>query len=220
MSSPPAEQSTTPSARERARLADALEAAGPGAPTLCTGWTSLDLAAHLVARERRLDSTPGLLLRPLAGWTEHVRAGYARRPYPELLRLIRTGPPATSPFALPGADAAGNLAEHFVHCEDVRRGDLGVPPRPAELPGAVDAALWRFLQTRGRGMFRRARTGVVLATPDGRETVAAGAGRRPGSSVSPASSCSSPSVGAPAPSSSGPATPPPSRPSTPRTCAL
>jgi uncharacterized protein (TIGR03085 family) len=168
MSSP----SPTPSALERARLADALEAAGPGAPTLCTGWTGLDLAAHLAARERRPDSTPGLLLRPLAGWTEHVRAGYARRPFAELVHLIRTGPPPTSPFALPGADAAGNLAEHFVHCEDVRRGDRSVPPRPADLPAAVDAALWRFLGTRGRAMFRRARTGVVLSTPDGRESVA------------------------------------------------
>jgi uncharacterized protein (TIGR03085 family) len=172
MTTPPATPSATPSAMERARLADALETAGPDAPTLCTGWTARDLAAHLAARERRPDSTPGLLLRPLAGWTEHVRAGYARRPYPELLHLIRTGPPATSPFALPGADAAGNLAEHFVHCEDVRRGDPAVPPRPADLPEAVDAALWRFLETRGRGMFRRARTGVVLATPDGRGTVA------------------------------------------------
>src|SRR5689334_6927919 len=97
MSSP----SPTPSALERARLADALEAAGPAAPTLCAGWTALDLAAHLAARERRPDSTPGLLLRPLAGWTEHVRAGYARRPFAELVHLVRTGPPPTSPFALP-----------------------------------------------------------------------------------------------------------------------
>src|SRR4051794_7092380 len=111
MTTPPATPPATPaapSALERARLADALEAAGPDAPTLCTGWTARDLAAHLAARRRGLDSPPGLLLRPRAGWTEHVRAGYARRPYPELLHLIRTGPPATSPFALPGADAAGN----------------------------------------------------------------------------------------------------------------
>ena len=96
-------------------------------------------------------------------------------PFAELLHLIKdrsSGPRA--PFApLPGADAAGNLAEHFVHCEDVRRGDRAVAPRPADLPAAVDAALWRFLETRGRGMFRRAHTGVVVATPDGRETVAA-----------------------------------------------
>lgn len=164
---------TSPSALERARLADALEQAGPEAPTLCAGWTTRDLAAHLVARERRIDSGPGLLLRPLAGWTEHVRARYARRPYLELVHLVRSGPPRTSPFALPGADAAANLAEHFVHCEDVRRGDAALEPRPAALPPAVDDALWRFLRTRGAVMFRRARTGIVLATPDGREHVAA-----------------------------------------------
>ncbi len=162
----------TPAALERARLADSLEAVGPDAPTLCTGWTTRDLAAHLVVRERRPDTTPGLLLRPFAGWTDRVRAEYARRPYDELVHLVRTGPPRTSPFALPGADAAGNLSEHFVHCEDVRRGDPAREPVAAELAAGVQDALWRFLETRGRGMFRRARTGVVLATPDGRETVA------------------------------------------------
>src|SRR5436190_23310918 len=127
------------SALERARLADVLAATDPAAPTLCEGWTARDLAAHLVVRERRPDTGPGLLLRPLAGWTEHVRRRYAQRPYPELIELIRTGPPALSPFSLPGADAAGNLTEHFVHCEDVRRGslDLGTDQQadhPVQVP--------------------------------------------------------------------------------------
>jgi len=164
---------TSFSAVERARLADALEAADPAAPTLCEGWTALDLAAHVVVRERRPDSTPGLLLRPLARWTEHVRREYARRPMAELIELIRTGPPATSPFALPGADAAANLTEFFVHCEDVRRGRFPEDRVPAaELAPGLQDELWRRLLRQGRLMFRRAGTGVVLATPEGREHLA------------------------------------------------
>jgi uncharacterized protein (TIGR03085 family) len=163
---------TSYSALERARLADALEAADPGAPTLCAGWTARDLAAHVVVRERRPDTTPGLMLRPFAGWTDHVRRRYAARPYPELIELIRTGPPLTSPFALPGADAASNLTEFFVHCEDVRRGAGRVAP--AQLAPGVQDELWRRLVRQSRLIFRRVRAGVVLATPDGREHVATG----------------------------------------------
>jgi uncharacterized protein (TIGR03085 family) len=161
---------TSFSALERARLADVLAATDPGAPTLCEGWTARDLAAHVVVRERRPDSTPGLVLSPLTGWTEHVRRRYAQRPYAELIELIRTGPPAASAFALPGVDAAWNLTEHFVHCEDVRRGSGQVPA--AELAPGLQDELWRRLLRQARLMFRRARTGVVLATPDGREHVA------------------------------------------------
>jgi uncharacterized protein (TIGR03085 family) len=163
---------TSYSALERERLADALEAADPSARTLCEGWTVRDLAAHVVVRERRPDTTPGLLLRPFAGWTDHVRRRYAARPYPELVELVRTGPPRTSPFALPGADAAANLTEFFVHCEDVRRGEGTAAP--AQLGPGVQDELWRRLVRQSRLIFRRVGAGVVLATPDGREHVATG----------------------------------------------
>jgi uncharacterized protein (TIGR03085 family) len=91
----------------------------------------------------------------------------------ELIELIRTGPPATSPFALPGADAAANLTEFFVHCEDVRRGRFPEDRVPAaELAPGLQDELWRRLLRQGRLMFRRAGTGVLLATPEGREHVA------------------------------------------------
>jgi uncharacterized protein (TIGR03085 family) len=156
---------TTHSAAERAALVEALRAAGPDAPTLCEGWTARDLAAHLIARERRPDSGPGLLIPALAGWTERVRKGIARRPYPELLDLIAGGPPWTSPYALPGADAAANLAEHFVHCEDVRRACQGWAPR--DLPEQRQRAFWKVLGARGRYSFRRSPVPVSLVTPDG-----------------------------------------------------
>jgi uncharacterized protein (TIGR03085 family) len=161
----------TPSALERGHLADALAAAGPDAPTLCEGWTTRDLAAHLVARERRPDSAPGLVVRRLAGWTDHVRAGYAARPYDELVDLVRTGPPLTSPFRLPGVDRVANLTEHFVHTEDVLRAAPdadGATPR-RRLDPAVDEALWAVVRQRGRAMLGRAGVAVVFATPDGRQ---------------------------------------------------
>ena len=50
-----------------------MRASGPDAPTLCEGWTTRDLAAHLVIRERRLDATPGILVPQLAGYTAKVQ---------------------------------------------------------------------------------------------------------------------------------------------------
>ena len=38
---------------ERLALADLMAEVGPDAPTLCGGWTTRDLAAHLLLRERR-----------------------------------------------------------------------------------------------------------------------------------------------------------------------
>ena len=39
-------------ARERAQVCLRFDELGPDAPTLCEGWTTFDLAAHLVVRER------------------------------------------------------------------------------------------------------------------------------------------------------------------------
>lgn len=157
---------TSHSAAEREALADALTAAGPDAPTLCEGWTAHDLAAHLVARERRVDSTPGIMFRPLSGWTERVRRRYTRRPFEDLVHRFRTGPAALTWPALPGVDAAVNLGEYFVHCEDVRRGAPGWAPR--QLPAARQEAIWRMLRSRGRLLFRKSPVGVTLSDLDGR----------------------------------------------------
>jgi uncharacterized protein (TIGR03085 family) len=101
---------------------------------------------------------------------EHVRARYARHPYDELVELVRSGPPWTSPFALPGADRALNLTEHFVHCEDVLRGaDDGPPASRSPLDPAVRDGLWSGLRVSGRALARRAGVAVMLVTPEGRE---------------------------------------------------
>ena len=41
--------------RERISLCDTFTRTGPDAPTLCSPWTTADLAAHLVIRDRRPD---------------------------------------------------------------------------------------------------------------------------------------------------------------------
>ena len=154
------------SAAERAALVDALTHAGPRRPTLCDGWTTTELAAHLVSRERRPDAGIGLVVPAFSGWTDYVRGRYATQPYADLITAIRNGPPITSPMALPGVDARINLIEHFVHCEDVRRAGPGWSAR--DLPDARQDALWASISVLGRMLFRRSPVGVTLRTPDGR----------------------------------------------------
>src|SRR3712207_7818625 len=59
-------------ARERAALADLLDELGPDAPTRCAGWTTAHLAAHLVTRDRRPDTTPGFALEATPRSEEHT----------------------------------------------------------------------------------------------------------------------------------------------------
>lgn len=153
---------------ERAAVADLLGRLGPDAPTLCEGWDSLDLAAHLVIRERRLDSGPGILIPALAGWSERVRQGAKRRGLPRLIEQIRSGPPRLSPFAL--LDSQVNAVEYFIHHEDLRRAQHGWEPR--ELSPDAEDLLWKRLTSAARLMLRRAPVGVVMRRPGGQEVTA------------------------------------------------
>ena len=149
---------------ERLALCALLDKTGPEAPTLCQGWTTRDLAAHLVAREHRPDAGAGLLGGPLAGHTRRVQHKIAERtPYPRLVEEIRNGPPRLSVFGLPGADERGNLVEYFVHHEDVRRGGPGWEPR--EIDRALADVLWKRLRM-ARFVLRKAPVGVELARDD------------------------------------------------------
>ncbi|HEX6356907.1 TIGR03085 family metal-binding protein [Actinophytocola sp.] len=154
-------------ARERAALCDLLDELGPNQPTLCTGWFTRDLAAHLVIRERRADAAPGILLKPFAGYTKHVQDSYAQRPWRELVDLVRGGPPVWWPTRVPAVDAAVNSVELFVHHEDARRGQEGWEPR--EPDARRDAALWTGLGRTARLTLRRSPVGLVLRRPDGQE---------------------------------------------------
>ncbi|MCX4592663.1 TIGR03085 family metal-binding protein [Streptomyces sp. NBC_01549] len=161
---------STHAKRERLLLADLLEAEGPDAPTLCEGWNTRDLAAHVVVRERRADAAGGLLLKQLAPRLERVQAEFAEKPYEELIQLIRTGPPRFSPFALKQIDEASNTVEFYVHTEDVRRAQPDWTPRP--LDPVFQDALWTRLERTARLAGRGAPTGLVLRRPDGQTAVA------------------------------------------------
>ena len=160
---------------ERRALADLLADLGPGQPTLCTGWQTSDLAAHLVLRERRPDAGAGVMGGPLAGYTRHVQARLAaRNSFADLLELIRTGPPRMSLFGLPGADDRLNLVEYFVHHEDVLRAQPGWQPR--KISAELADILWDRLSL-ARLMMRRAPVGVELVRGDAGSSARAGHGR-------------------------------------------
>ncbi len=161
---------STHAQRERLLLADLLESAGPDAPTLCEGWNTRDLAAHVVVRERRGDAAAGLVIPPLAARLERVRTEFAAKPYEELIQLIRTGPPRMSPFALKQIDEAANTVEFYVHTEDVRRAQPDWTPR--EIDPVFGEALWKRLEKGARILGRKAPVGLVLRRPDGQTAVA------------------------------------------------
>ncbi|WP_329398031.1 TIGR03085 family metal-binding protein [Streptomyces melanogenes] len=161
---------STHAKRERLLLADLLEAAGPQAPTLCEGWTARDLAAHLVVRERRLDAAGGIILGALKPRLDRVQAEFAAKPYEELVRLFRTGPPKFSPYSLKQVDEGANAIEFYVHGEDVRRAQPDWTPRPVD-PVFADV-LWARLERMARVMGRRSPVGLVLRRPDGQTAVA------------------------------------------------
>ena len=146
---------------ERAALAALLDETGPDGPTLCEGWQTRDLVAHLVLRERRPDAAAGAMGGPLGGYTARVLRQYQDRySYPALIAMFQAGPPSLSLFAIPGADEAANTVEYFVHHEDVRRAVPGWTER--ELPDGLDGALWKRLN--GAKLFlRSAPTGIVLS---------------------------------------------------------
>jgi uncharacterized protein (TIGR03085 family) len=156
--------------RERLLLVDLLEAVGPDAPTLCKGWTTHDLVAHVVWRERRPDAVGGMFIKPLAARTARVHDEYAAKPYPELLEQFRSGPPSLSVFGIPGADEAGNTIEYYVHGEDVRRAQSGWEPRVLDPEFAE--LLWKRLARMAPVSGRRAPVGLVLRRPDGQTAVA------------------------------------------------
>ncbi|NEA39474.1 TIGR03085 family metal-binding protein [Streptomyces sp. SID11385] len=156
--------------RERLLLADLLEASGPTAPTLCEGWLTRDLAAHVVVRERRPDAAGGMFVKALAPRLERVQAEFAAKPYEELLQLIRTGPQKYSPFKLKQVDELANAVEFFVHAEDVRRAQPDWAPRT--LDPVFAGTLWTRLEKMARPLARRSPVGLVLRLPDGRTAVA------------------------------------------------
>ncbi|MGH3773729.1 MAG: TIGR03085 family metal-binding protein [Pseudonocardiaceae bacterium] len=159
----------TLAASERHELCNLMDRLGPDAPTLCAGWTTRDLAAHLVVREGRPVAAVGILLPPLAGLAARAQRGTAERPWPELVDLVRNGPPWWSLMRLGPIGEKINGVEFFVHHEDVRRVGRGWERRAAD-PDRAEA-LWAVLPRLARLCYRHSPVGVVLRRPDGTERV-------------------------------------------------
>jgi uncharacterized protein (TIGR03085 family) len=159
-------------ARERAELCDLFVAKGPDAPTLCEGWATLDLAAHLLVRET--DPRSGLAILGgdrFASLETKLMAGAKAQGYERIVERLRTGPPAV-PWRLPGLRPLLNEAEWFIHHEDVRRAN-GESPR-TDRPD-LDEALWRNVRRTARFMLRRVKgAGVALDAPGFGEVPARG----------------------------------------------
>ena len=163
--------------RERAAIVEILRAVGPDAPTLCEGWTTRDLTAHLVVRERRPDALPGLLFGPLASYTARLQTQLTRSTkWEDLVELFASGPPMLSLFKV--LDPVASIHEMFVHHEDLRRAQTSWEPR--ELDASTTAAVKRRIPIISRVAMSKAMAAVparlALRTPDGQTVVAVGNG--------------------------------------------
>ena len=135
-----------------------------------TGGSPSDLAAHLVVRERRPDSGPGIVWPPLAGYTDKVRRSVKdRTTWTDLIANVRRGPPLLlRPF-----DGPMNTVEFFIHVEDVRRAQPQWQPRP--LSDELADALWARVGP--GGMAKKVPATIVVSSP-GRPEKVAGDGPR------------------------------------------
>jgi uncharacterized protein (TIGR03085 family) len=151
--------------KERAALCDTLVDTGPEAPTLCVGWLTADLAAHLLAREKRPDAAAGIILPgPFARHMQKVMEEYKAKGYDRMITELRGGPPK---YFRVGPMATANVVENWIHHEDVRRAN-GQGPRPPD--PEVDEILWASLKTSSFMAKRKLKgVGLLLKTPDGRE---------------------------------------------------
>lgn len=166
--------------RERLALCDLLAGLSDeewSAASLDVGWTVEDVAAHIVVRERRLlDLARARLFKGKFGPDqEELLKREKSLGRPALLAALRTMPPVF--FRLPGPVALGNLAEAFIHHEDIRRGAL---QRPRSLPLDLQRALWSALSFfLGRGLRRIPVKGTLaIVWPDHDRRAASVGGRR------------------------------------------
>lgn len=159
--------------RERRELCDLLDRLGPDAPTLCEGWATSDMVAHLAVRERQPLAAPGILLGgPFEAMTERLMAReLERHGYAGTVERVRNGPPP-GPMRVAAVRYATNLFEMTVHHEDVRRAN-GHGPR-TDRPD-LDEAVWRLLRRAARLFVARARlrgARLELDRPGGERIVA------------------------------------------------
>jgi uncharacterized protein (TIGR03085 family) len=162
---------------EKKALAATLRRSDPLGDTLCAGWDTRRLLAHLVQREQdHLGAALDALARPEPGRERNLGRLVAGAATPEgytaLVDRFVAGPSRWSPFTWAAEQV--NLLEYVIHHEDVRRGGPAASP-PRVLPAQQNRAVWKQLPLMARLRFRTAPVGVVLAVPAGaRATVKGG----------------------------------------------
>ena len=152
---------------EKPALVETLRQADPVAPTLCEGWTTRHLLAHLVQREQdQLANLGDAILRRPPGQEKYLGrlVDGARTPegYDALVTRFADGPRRWS--AMNWAAETLNLTEYVIHHEDLRRGGEN-PAEPRVLPQKEQLSVWKRLRSITRFVYRRAPVGVTLAAP-------------------------------------------------------
>ena len=165
---------TTPARAEREQLCDLFLEVGPDAPTLCGDWTTRDLAAHLVVRERRPDGAIGILAKPFAGYAERVRKHEAGHDFDQIVERVRSGPPLLSPMRPKPVERLVNTIEYFIHHEDVRRASGNWTAR--ELGDELTQDLLGLFPRAAKLLARKSPAGLVFA-PEGADPIVA---KKPG----------------------------------------
>jgi uncharacterized protein (TIGR03085 family) len=172
---------------ERGALCETLRVLGPDAATLCSGWRSEDLAAHLVISEtyrgwpmvaaygvRRVlpvaVTRRGMRSLQKVGDRQLRRA--KTRGWVWLLDRLAAGPPLAYQRA---SIAPIRLIEEWIHHEDLRRAN-GMAPRPTSPD--LNEALWQAgLALTGFPEFLPGREGIEVHLPDGRSRLLGGVAR-------------------------------------------
>lgn len=168
---------TNYAATERAALVETLRNVGDDAPTLCEGWTTRDLALHLIERDSRPDIFVGKAAPkiPLLGSRARDKhAELAALPFNELIDKIAT-PAAMAPARVGAVDKRMNTVEFFIHHEDVRRAHEGWQARP--LPVEHETQLWNSLSLMRPVLLRKHEDTVVLVA-EGHGSLSGGKGKQ------------------------------------------
>ena len=145
---------------QRHKLVHLLREVGPDAPTLCEGWTTLDLIIHLVIRENYPLAAAGMMVpqlsAKLAAQTQQLKATV---PYTELVDRWERG---SRLWPVAKADRWLDTVEHFVHYEDVSRAQPEKADQPQHVDRADEQALLRGLKSMSKMLLRSSTVPVVV----------------------------------------------------------
>lgn len=154
---------------ERLSVAALLRDVGPDAPTLCDGWTTLDLAVHLVIRDRYPAALPANASGK-AGKVEFFAKRTAAReaelkdlPWDKLVGMVAVGPGVLSPMGWTPVDVLTNTGEFYVHHEDIRRARKGWEPRNI-LP-ELEGQLWNVCKPLAHSPSVRKEAPLIVRAP-------------------------------------------------------